>query len=182
MYFCKSCGEPFINEDAYFCENCGMAKNSGNKFCYNCGSPVGESEEICQVCGVTTGNYVSRNNTDFAGFGTNYQGMNGYGTNPYETGAYGSNPYGAPYTPSKSRIVAGLLAIFLGFWGVHNFYLGNTKTAVTQLVLTIVGHFLICFGIGILITFGTWIWGLAEGVMLLSGKIDVDGQGRKLIG
>ncbi len=175
MYFCKSCGEPFINEDAYFCENCGCAKGSGNKFCYNCGSIVGQTEEMCQVCGVSTGNYISRNNTDFAGFGTNYQGMNGYD-------AYGSNPYGVPYTSSKSRIVAGLLAIFLGSWGVHNFYLGNSKTAVTQLVLTIVGNFLICMGIGIFILIGTYIWGLAEGIMLLSGKIDVDGQGQKLIG
>ena len=38
---------------------------------------------------------------------------------------------------SKSKIAAGLLGIFLGAFGVHNFYLGYTSKAVGQLLLTL---------------------------------------------
>ena len=37
----------------------------------------------------------------------------------------------------KSKIVAGLLALFLGNLGVHRFYLGNTKAGIINLVLFI---------------------------------------------
>ncbi|RFT41041.1 hypothetical protein CG398_00260, partial [Bifidobacteriaceae bacterium NR003] len=38
---------------------------------------------------------------------------------------YGSNNYSSnTYRSSRNKIAAGLLAIFLGALGVHNFYLG----------------------------------------------------------
>lgn len=37
----------------------------------------------------------------------------------------------------KSRLAYILLAIFLGVFGVHNFYAGYTKKAVTQLLITV---------------------------------------------
>ena len=57
-------------------------------------------------------------------------------------GAY-AQPYPgyavAPYDPqAKSKIVAGLLGIFLGGFGVHRFYLGYTKIGVIQIIVTIV--------------------------------------------
>ncbi len=61
-------------------------------------------------------------------------------------------------------MAAGLLGIFLGGWGVHNFYLGYTGKAIAQIVLTF------CFGIGA-------IWGLIEGIMILCGKISTDAKG-----
>jgi TM2 domain-containing membrane protein YozV len=36
----------------------------------------------------------------------------------------------------KSRIIAGLLALFLGGLGVHKFYLGQTKKGLIYLVLS----------------------------------------------
>ena len=42
----------------------------------------------------------------------------------------------------QSKLAAGLLGIFLGGLGVHNFYLGNTGKAVAQLLLTLVGWIL----------------------------------------
>ena len=81
---------------------------------------------------------------------------------------------------SKSKLAAGLLGIFLGCFGVHNFYLGYTSKAVTQLVLTIVGYVLCCIGIGILLVLGVGIWGLVEGIMILTGKIDTDANGKPL--
>jgi len=45
----------------------------------------------------------------------------------------------------KSKIVAGLLALFLGGLGVHKFYLGCTKEGIIMLLIWLFGFFL--FGI-----------------------------------
>ncbi len=37
----------------------------------------------------------------------------------------------------KSKVVAGVLAILLGGWGIHKFYLGYTKEGVIQLIASI---------------------------------------------
>ena len=39
---------------------------------------------------------------------------------------------------SEKKIVAGILAICLGSFGVHKFYLGNTKTGIIQVVISLV--------------------------------------------
>ena len=72
----------------------------------------------------------------------------------------------------KSKIAAGLLGIFLGCFGVHNFYLGYTGKAVAQLVITVVSCGLLSPISG--------IWGLIEGILILCGKIDRDGKGMLL--
>lgn len=74
---------------------------------------------------------------------------------------------------NKSKIAAGLLGIFLGFLGVHNFYLGYNEKAVAQLLLTI----LTCG----LLSFISGIWGLIEGILILTGGITEDAYGEKLI-
>lgn len=43
----------------------------------------------------------------------------------------------------KSKIAAGLLAIFLGALGIHKFYLGYTNQGVIMLLVTILGFLLI---------------------------------------
>ncbi len=72
---------------------------------------------------------------------------------------------------AKSKLVAGLLGIFLGSLGIHNFYLGYTKKAVIQLVICLVGS---CIAVGPAVA---GIWGLIEGIMILCGKITEDGKG-----
>lgn len=90
-----------------------------------------------------------------------------YGTAPvYTQPAYAQQPaYGQPVAPAgyaqKSKLAAGLLGIFLGCFGVHNFYLGNTGKAVAQLLLTVIGWILI---IGPAVA---GIWGLVEGILIL---------------
>ncbi|MFZ9913822.1 MAG: zinc-ribbon domain and TM2 domain-containing protein [Phycisphaerales bacterium] len=69
----------------------------------------------------------------------------------------------------KSKIAAGVLGILVGWLGVHNFYLGFTGKAVAQLLLTI----LTC-GYGGMIS---GIWGLIEGIMILTGGISRDARG-----
>ena len=73
---------------------------------------------------------------------------------------------------AKSKIVAGFFGIFLGCFGVHNFYLGYTSKAVTELLITVLS----CF----LLSPISAIWGLIEGILILAGSIDTDSDGRKL--
>lgn len=68
--------------------------------------------------------------------------------------AYGAAPVG-----TKSKMAAGLLGIFFGAWGVHNFYLGYTSKAVVQIIVT-----LVTFGIGSL-------WGFIEGIVILCSSV-----------
>ncbi len=82
---------------------------------------------------------------------------------------------------NKQKLVAGLLAIFLGVYGVHNFYLGYTKKAVIQLVCTLVGLVLSIIIIGVFVVFGIAIWALVEGIMIFTGKIATDAQGNPLV-
>ena len=73
---------------------------------------------------------------------------------------------------AKSKIVAGILGILLGCFGVHNFYLGYTSRAVAQLLISVLS----CF----ILSPVSAIWGLIEGIMILTGSIDTDAEGRKL--
>jgi len=76
--------------------------------------------------------------------------------------------YAGRYTyPRKSRIVAGLLGIFLGAFGVHRFYLGYIWVGLIQLTATILS----C-GIAS-------VWGLVEGIICLAGGM-TDADGREL--
>lgn len=81
----------------------------------------------------------------------------------------------APYE-GRYKHTAGLLGIFGGTLGLHNFYLGNKDRAVTQLLITVLGSF--CCGIGPMVTF---IWGIIEAVQILNGTITTDGQGNPIL-
>ena len=78
----------------------------------------------------------------------------------------------------KSKIVAGLLGLFLGTLGVHNFYLGYTGKAVAQLLLTLIGWIIF---IGPIIS---GIWALIEAVLILCSSYGSnwhrDGHGQEL--
>lgn len=141
----------------YFCKNCGEAYSTDEAvLCVKCGVKKGFGSYYCSHCGepVTPGADVCLS----CGVATN----NGISL----TG--------------KSKVAAGILGIFLGCFGVHNFYLGYTSKAVVQLVLTIVGILFTCIGIGVLLVFAVEIWGLVEGIMILAGKIDRDAAGNAL--
>ncbi len=102
---------------------------------------------------------------------------------PPQGQAFPQNPYaGLPYwqthppfaqTPSgqfvpvahwsdKGKLASGLFGIFLGAFGVHNFYLGFTGKAIAQLLITVLS-------LGLL----SWVsatWGLVEGILILSSQ------------
>jgi len=75
------------------------------------------------------------------------------------------SPYGAPQSKPKEKLIAGLLGIFLGGFGVHSFYLGFTSKGIIQILVT----FLTC-GLGS-------IWGFIEGILyLVNGGTDAAGN------
>lgn len=76
-------------------------------------------------------------------------------------------------TTGKSKIVAGVLGILLGTFGIHNFYLGYTGKALAQLLLTVLTCGLLSPIIG--------IWGLIEGILILTGSINEDADGNELM-
>jgi TM2 domain-containing membrane protein YozV len=71
------------------------------------------------------------------------------------------------YREEKSKVVAGLLAIFLGGLGIHKFYLGQTGQGVAFLVCSIVSACLWIVLIGILGTFTIGIICLVQGITYL---------------
>ncbi|MBF6340549.1 TM2 domain-containing protein [Nocardia abscessus] len=92
-------------------------------------------------------------------------GPQGYNPNDPEA-PWGRDPFGVPLS-DKQKLIAGLLQIFLGGFGVGRFYLGYTGLGIAQLAVTIV-----TCGLGS-------IWGLIDGIMILVGKVP-DAQGRPL--
>lgn len=131
-----------------FCRNCGNQMDDKAAICVSCGCAAGTGEAYCSNCG-----------------------------QPTAPGAAACTNCGvalkvAPAGDAKSKLVAGLLGIFLGSFGVHNFYLGYTGKAVAQLLIAV----LTC-GAGTAITS---IWGLIEGILILVGNVTVDGKGNPL--
>ncbi len=74
-------------------------------------------------------------------------------------------PYVAqPYVETKDHVAAGLLAIFLGAFGIHKFYLGYNTAGFVMLAVTILGS-LLSFGMaGAVMT----VIAIIEGIIYLS--------------
>ena len=94
----------------------------------------------------------------------------------------------------KSKVVAILLALFLGNLGIHDFYLGNKKAGFIKLGLTVIGIALIIAGfaafvateavtvpvlaiIGYIVLLGVSIWALIDLIRIITGSYEpVDGS------
>lgn len=140
-------------------------------YCRNCGEPYATDEAvICVKCGTAKG------------MGANYcRNCGNPITEADQVCMHCGVANGPQISPdAKSRVLAGVLGVVVGCFGIHNFYLGYTAKAVTQLVLSLIGYLLCCVYIGIFLVLGIWIWGLVEGIMILTGKIDKDAQGNYL--
>jgi TM2 domain-containing membrane protein YozV len=71
-------------------------------------------------------------------------------------GAYAAGPLVNDYSAAqpKTRVVFVLLGVFLGVFGVHNFYTGYVKKGTIQLCLTLLTCF---YGAAV-----SWIWAIVE--------------------
>jgi len=71
---------------------------------------------------------------------------------------------------SKNIFVAYLLWFCFGMIGAHRFYLGENKSGIIMLVLTILGFLTAIFLVGYFILLGVGIWMLVD-AFLIPGKI-----------
>lgn len=101
-----------------FCPNCGNQIASNTKFCTSCGTKVAAD----------SGEYVSPQPVRQQPI----QPLMPPQQQPYDVQAPASQ---------KSKIIALLLALFLGEWGAHKFYLGDTTKGVIMLVIGFIGLF-----------------------------------------
>lgn len=130
-------------------------------YCKNCGKEIEEGKEYCVDC---------EPKAEAVG---------------EETPAQETKTENTTTTTSaelKSKMAAGLLGIFLGQFGVHNFYLGYTKKAIIQVCVSAGGWLLsVCtLGITCLAPAAMGVWGLVEGIQILTGSINKDGKGNPL--
>ena len=145
-----------------YCKNCGSAIDAGAAICTHCGVPVGQGTNYCGNCGseLQPGAAVCM----ACGFAAN------------------TTVKAVPMPGAKSKMAGGLLGIFLGGWGIHNFYLGYTGKAVAQLCISLGAIILsaITCGFAFPLAFISPIWGLVEGIMILCGSINTDADGNPL--
>jgi len=114
--FCTNCGNP-ISEHAVACMSCGAKPVGHRKFCRHCAAALNPEQVICIKCGA----------------GISAAGASRSG------GGMATGGGGAP----KNKIVAAILAFFLGELGIHWFYLGEKNKAVTYLGVFI-GSLVLC--------------------------------------
>lgn len=170
------------------------------KKCQNCGADIANEASFCPFCGSAAAQPEQQQNQyngqqqsagqDQNAYQQPYEGQQppyGQQQSPYGQPPFGQQPpygqqaqyqqpYGQPVGPvyggynQKSKLAAGLLGIFLGGLGIHNFYLGYQKRALIQLLVCLIGGIVTC-GIAAI---AMEIWGLVEGIQILTGSIAVD--------
>lgn len=99
-----------------FCKQCGEPINPNQAVCIKCGTKVGDGFSFCANCGnpVPPGAAVCLNC--------------GFAIANYQAGDLGDK-----------KITAGILGLFLGGFGVHNFYLGETKKGILKILIAWTG-------------------------------------------
>jgi TM2 domain-containing membrane protein YozV len=132
-----------------FCRNCGEKYSSDKAvICTKCGVKKGHGDNYCPECGES----IPNKNSEFClKCGVKLKGN--------------LNSLLANDSP-KDKLIAGLLALFLGGLGIHRFYLGYNTIAITQLVLGLLG-FVTC-GITSIISA---IWGLVDCILIFTDKL-----------
>lgn len=81
----------------------------------------------------------------------------------------GVSPTGEVAQAAKSRIAYILLGIFLGYFGIHNFFAGYMKRAIIQLLITLLLGWLVFPAIAV------WIW-----VIIEICTVDTDANGVRM--
>ena len=117
-----------------FCRNCGKDVPENAEVCVNCGMKPLMEKKFCQNCGAET----EENQEVCTKCGVKLKSSMGKG--------------------AKSKLVAGLLGIFLGSLGIHKFYLGYTVPGLIMLLISIL--------------VGPWTLFIINGIMALIGLIE----------
>ena len=146
-----------------YCRNCGAEMNENAVVCVKCGVQKNGSSNFCQNCG----NPTNPEAVVCINCGVSLAKKGASSGQSGETG-------------EKTKMVAGLLAIFLGHLGLHEFYLGNKQKAIYKIVATVIAALLfVVAGIGLIVFLAIWGWNIYDAVMIFTGK-RTDSEGNEL--
>lgn len=107
--YCKTCGKE-MNDSQVVCLSCGCEKGTGQNYCAKCGAKLNKDAAVCMSCGVSA-DFGSKKSSSLS------KGNDGW------------------CPADKDKMVAIILAFFLGAIGIHNFYLGETKKGIFKIVM-----------------------------------------------
>ena len=143
-----------------FCRNCGSEMADNAAICVKCGVAKGEASSYCPNCGSET----NENAAVCVSCGVALKNS--------------KQSTGAGLTEgAKSKMVAGLLAIFLGHLVIHEFYLCDKKKATRKIIATIISVILCVVGVGVIALVAIWAWNIYDAVMIFTNKrTDADGN------
>ncbi|MBV6457871.1 MAG: hypothetical protein HONBIEJF_00991 [Fimbriimonadaceae bacterium] len=117
--------------------------HTSTKECPSCHVQIDATASVCPMCGYA-----------FSAAPPPPPSSTGVGPRiPITSSSYGTH----------NKIAAGLLAIFLGWLGIHAFYLNNTQMGLVLLLVSVVGGALTCGGVsGVVATLA-----LVQGILYL---------------
>ena len=139
-----------------FCRNCGKELVDSPRICLGCGAKPLAGSSFCSSCGAPTDPLAEI---------------------CVKCGVTLGKAEAREISHS-SRLVATLLCLFLGQFGVHRFYMGRTGSAVGMLVLAILGWSTVwIFGLGLIFLIPVWIWALIDFIFVVSGEM-TDHEGK----
>ena len=146
-----------------YCTNCGAEISDNAVVCVKCGCDPAGNVKYCANCGAEAANGA----VACVKCGCALSGSK----NPVANGA-----------ESNRWLISLLLCIFLGTLGIHNFYVGNTKTGVWQLLITLlvcIPGYILSYVLGAFLIFpfffvpvffiGMFIWPLIDFIKILKG-------------
>ena len=123
-----------------YCKNCGEQMNDNQAICLKCGVKVEDGTKYCANCGAE---------------------LNEGAEVCTACGVAVKKAEDKSKLGGQDKLVMGLIAIFIGGLGIHNFMMGETKKGILKIVLSV------ACGIGAIL-------GLIDGIRILMDKYTVD--------
>ncbi len=97
-----------------YCKNCGEMMNDNQAICVKCGVKVGDGNKYCANCGKE----IAENADVCLNCGVANKKVN---TN---------------YLNGQDKIVMILICFFIGYLGIHNFMMGETKKGIFRIIMS----------------------------------------------
>ena len=181
--YCCNCGNALKDGEC----NCGAAANAVNQ---ETSTILNETQTVSQNADIQSSNQppIKYHFGNSGSLNNEQQSPPSPPPQYYQQGQHNYYHQSQPQVGGKSRVAAGLLAIFIAY-GVYSFYLGNIGKGIVQLclwlfvpVLFIIGFFFFpLLIIAFLLWSGLYLWDLIDGIRILCGAVKTDGRGNPLI-